>query len=130
MPRQSILRLSARRAAELSCVLLERHFEHVDPPAAATTRALDRLQQTPASTDQDRDPDLFPGPKCGAGTPGDPSPEADSRGRESGYDEDQSDERDRHEAGNLPLREIVDVIVLGNDEAVPLRARVGDLPVR
>ena len=30
------------------------------------------------------------------------------------------DERDRHEAGNLPLREIVDVIVLGDDEAVPL----------
>ena len=29
-------------------------------------------------------------------------------------------ERDRHEAGNLPLREIVDVIVLGDDEAVPL----------
>ena len=30
------------------------------------------------------------------------------------------DERDGHEAGNLPLREIVDVIVLGDDKAVPL----------
>ena len=51
--------------AELSCVLLERHFEHVDL-LLPRQLALDRLGVL-RSTDEDRYR-LSPGPRCGAGS--------------------------------------------------------------